>query len=341
MKASSISLLILFTHGEALQLTTVSGNPDWATGLAGGTLTSYTDICVEGSPYHYTKDWDCGGNDIAAYGSPIVGGSGWIDQFKYCAAQCDALSNCVAFNYPNPGNGNCWIKFSYQNIPSAGLNCGGSSSSWEYFTKTGTGTCSSATPDPTPAPTPSPTPAPTPSVSATGDPHLQNVHGQRFDLMKPGKHILINIPRGESAADAMLRVEAQASRVGVGCSDMYFQALNITGSWAEQQQAGGYHYSISEPAVEHPEWIAFYTVELKVVSGRTQHGIEYLNFYVKHLGRAGFAVGGLLGEDDHTDASTVPASCHNRVALVDGDLPTMESEDQNPSMMSSAEATYL
>jgi len=162
-------------------------------------------------------------------------------------------------------------------------------------------------------------PATTPvggGASAHGDPHLQNVYGERFDLMKPGSHVLINIPKGKSAADAMLRVEAEAKRLG-GCSDMYFQALNITGSWAEKQQAGGYHYSISQPAVEHPDWIAFYTVELKVVHGHTQRGIEYLNFYVKHLERAGFAVGGLLGDDDHTDASTVPASCRNNVALVD------------------------
>merc|ERR1719382_208783 len=34
--------------------------------------------------------------------------------------------------------------------------------------------------------------------SAVGDPHLENVHGERFDLMKPGKHVLINIPRGMS-----------------------------------------------------------------------------------------------------------------------------------------------
>ena len=47
-------------------------------------------------------------------------------------------------------------------------------------------------------------------ASAVGDPHLQNVHGERFDLMKPGKHVLINIPRGMSAENALLRVEADA-----------------------------------------------------------------------------------------------------------------------------------
>jgi hypothetical protein len=176
-------------------------------------------------------------------------------------------------------------------------------------------------------------------VQAVGDPHLQNVHGQKFDLMKAGKHVLINIPKGESAEDAMLRVEADARRLG-GCSDMYFQELNVTGSWAEQQQAGGYHYSVSQPAVEHPEWVAFYTVELKVVHGHTQRGFEYLNLYAKHLGRAGFAVGGLLGDDDHTEASAVPAACRKKaVALVDEN--SGEEQDESPSMMSSAEATYL
>merc|ERR1719254_6104 len=81
----------------------------------------------------------------------------------------------------------------------------------------------SPTASPTPFPTPFPTPGPTPSptyppgsplaagaggVAATGDPHLQNIHGERFDLMKPGKHVLINIPRGMTGEDAFLRVQA-------------------------------------------------------------------------------------------------------------------------------------
>merc|ERR1719188_1169010 len=136
-------------------------------------------------------------------------------------------------------------------------------------------------------------------VAATGDPHLQNVHGERFDLMKPGKHVLISIPRGKSGEDALLLVQADARRLGGTCADMYFQEVNVTGSWAEAKQAGGYLYSVSQSAVGTPEWVAFHTVELKIVHGRTQSGLQYLNLYVKHLGRAGFAVGGLLGEDDH------------------------------------------
>ncbi|CAK0846215.1 unnamed protein product [Prorocentrum cordatum] len=43
------------------------------------------------------------------------------------------------------------------------------------------------TSSPTPSPTPSLTPSPTPGgAAAVGDPHLQNIHGDRFDLMKEG-----------------------------------------------------------------------------------------------------------------------------------------------------------
>eukprot|EP00959_Pyramimonas_sp_CCMP1952_P343531 7195630-Pyramimonas_sp.AAC.1 len=81
-------------------------------------------------------------------------------------------------------------------------------------------------PWPTPSPTPSPTPTPAPTqvqVAAVGDPHLQNMFGQRFDLAKPGKSILVSIPRGKPVEDALLVVQADARRLGARCSDIYFQ----------------------------------------------------------------------------------------------------------------------
>merc|ERR1719356_2101195 len=66
-------------------------------------------------------------------------------------------------------------------------------------------------------------------ASAVGDPHLQNIHGEKFDLMKPGKHLLIHIPR-RSVHKVMLRVDAEAKRMGTQCADIYFQDLNITGA---------------------------------------------------------------------------------------------------------------
>jgi hypothetical protein len=173
-----------------------------------------------------------------------------------------------------------------------------------------------ASPTPMPPTTPSPTPG---GASAVGDPHLQNIHGDRFDLMKTGNHVLINIPRGMSAANALLRVQAEAIRLGGHCADMYFQAVNVTGSWADAKQHGGYHYAAWHDEAKTPEWIALGKVELKVVHGRTVSGFLYLNVYVKHLGRTGFAVGGLLGEDDHADASTPSEACGKQMTL-SGDL---------------------
>jgi len=154
-------------------------------------------------------------------------------------------------------------------------------------------------------------------VAATGDPHLQNVYGERFDLMKPGLHILINIPRGERDEKVLLRVEADARRLGRQCAEIYFQALNVTGYWANVKQAGGYHYSASLSRAEVPEWVAFNDVELKVVRGHTHSGVAYLNVFVKHLGRAGFPVGGLLGEDDHEYVTTPPDGCAKRTELLE------------------------
>ncbi|CAK0897706.1 unnamed protein product [Prorocentrum cordatum] len=68
-----------------------------------------------------------------------------------------------------------------------------------------------------------------PAASATGDPHLQNIHGERFDLMRPGNAVLIQIPRGQPFEKSWLTVEADARRLGSQCADMYFQSLNITG----------------------------------------------------------------------------------------------------------------
>merc|ERR1719203_2468073 len=165
-----------------------------------------------------------------------------------------------------------------------------------------------------PSPTPSPTAAP---AAATGDPHLQNVHGERCDLMKPGKHVLINIPRNEGVESALLRVEAQANKLGGQCEDIYFTELNVTGSWAYAKQAGGYHFQAEQDTdTTGNKWLAMGKVELKVVHGRTETGLQYLNFYVKHLGQTGFVVGGLLGEEDHSDVSAPTAECVQRMSLM-------------------------
>merc|ERR1719221_159902 len=153
-------------------------------------------------------------------------------------------------------------------------------------------------------------------ISATGDPHLQNVHGERFDLMRPGKFVLVQIPKGERAEDTLLRVQADARRLGGQCADLYFQELNVTGAWAEAKYTGGLRFQARGQFHEKPEWVKFGKVQVKVGYGRTNEGIQYLNFYVKHLGHSGFAVGGLLGEDDHKEAAKPSPGCVHHTSLL-------------------------
>jgi len=190
--------------------------------------------------------------------------------------------------------GNSWYWYSASTLPSASLIC-------------------AAVPSPTSSASASPSSG---AIAATGDPHLQNIYGERFDVMKPGRHVLIHIPRGEPDKSTLLRVEAEARRLGGQCSDMYFQSLNVTGAWAEAKHPGGLHYESRSAVNATAEWDRFGLIELKIVHGRTQQGIPYLNFYVRHLGRAGSAVGGLLGADDHSDAEAVPEACVQRLSLL-------------------------
>jgi len=95
---------------------------------------------------------------------------------------------------------------------------------------------------------------------------------------------------------------------------MYFQELNITGAWAEAKHTGGFHYH-AEGLHSESRWERFENVKLKVAQGRTQQGVKYLNLYVKDLKRTGYAVGGLLGDDDHTEAATPEEGCVHRMSL--------------------------
>ncbi|CAK0791695.1 unnamed protein product [Prorocentrum cordatum] len=172
-------------------------------------------------------------------------------------------------------------------------------------------------------------------MAATGDPHLQNVLGQRFDLMKPGKYVLINIPRGRHK-NALLRVQADARQMGGHCADMYFQELNITGEWVEATVSGGLRFQAWSVQHEQPNWLKFGKVQVKVAHGRTQNGDQYLNFYVKHIGHSGFTVGGLLGEDDHTEAAIPSEACMHHLTL----LKALSNQSRSAPVFSVAEASY-
>jgi len=197
---------------------------------------------------------------------------------------------------------------------------------------------SSPTPLPTPLPTTSPTASPSPSptssppstataplpslggVSGTGDPHLVNMFGERFDLYRTGLNVLLQIPRWAGPQQTLLLLEADTRRMGGTCSDVYFQIVKISGAWTNQTDVLEFFANTSDNHPSSMMWRRFDKVDLKVVNGKTREGIDYLNVFARNLGNTGYSVGGLLGEDDHGDASTPSSACTRQMSLLAGSL---------------------
>jgi len=160
-------------------------------------------------------------------------------------------------------------------------------------------------------------------VSATGDPHLVNVHGEHFDVMKPGAHVLLLVPFRANRSDALLVVDADAQLIGDACADTYFMSVSMTGTWVENKVksfglGGGHGLFFSagtKAAGTGTPWMSFGKLSLKVRHGRTSSGTAYLNFFARNLRHTGHLIGGLLGEDDHTEVATLNSDCQKMLAL--------------------------
>jgi len=155
------------------------------------------------------------------------------------------------------------------------------------------------------------------AAKAYGDPHMTNILGQRFDLVQPGDHTLLQIPRAASQSETLLRVAAQVRRVGANCQDMYIVKVNVTGNWAEKSSSGSPHFEAGIAQHElDGKWLHFGPVDLKVAQGKTLGGTPYLNFFVRNLAKTDYRVGGLLGEDSHDRESTPGEKCHHVMSLL-------------------------
>jgi len=243
----------------------------------------------------------------------------------------ETYNYCTAQGKPGTGWRNAWGPISsYTGDGLSALNaccaCGGGVTS----PPTTSPTSSPTTPGvlPPAAGTSASSPAANTDASAVGDPHMQNILGQRFDLVQPGKHTLLQIPRGVSDSDdLLLRVMADAEHEGSACADMYFKALNITGEWVSAHQKGGYMYTADAPQPV-ASWRTFGKVEVKVAWGRTLGGVEYLNFLVRHLKRVGRDIGGLLGMDDYTQAAKRDPLCNSVVAFTSTEVASQETSQE-------------
>jgi len=153
------------------------------------------------------------------------------------------------------------------------------------------------------------------AVSATGDPHLSNIRGEHFDIYQPGNMTLIHVPRHSEPARTLLLVEADAQRMGDACL-VYFQGVTISGLWTNQSKPIQFLASPRDTPEGRTwkEWRQFGSIDLKVV--RRTKGVDYLDIYLRNVGRTSYEVGGLLGLDDHSTVAQMPRQCAHRHAAM-------------------------
>jgi len=142
------------------------------------------------------------------------------------------------------------------------------------------------------------------------------MYGERFDLYRTGINVLLQIPRWAGPQQTLLLLEADTRRMGA-CSDVYFQIVQISGAWTNQSESLRF-FASPDDKPSRKMWSSYGRVDLKVVNGKTRAGIDYLNVFARNLGNAGYAVGGLLGEDDHGDVGTPSEACTRQMSLLAG-----------------------
>lgn len=178
------------------------------------------------------------------------------------------------------------------------------------------------------------------AVKALGDPHLTNIHNDHFDLLQPGTHLLLQVPHRRDCQQPLLWIEADANYLWRPCKELFFRRLRMRGAAIP----GGALLSFSSNKTETNNLLVngrpvTTAARLRQVIPRSRlrtnkrgrmtravlmlgpitlevawkHNIRsdegYLNFVAWNLGRSGLSVGGLLGSDDHAQASTAPSEC--------------------------------
>jgi len=201
--------------------------------------------------------------------------------------------------------------------------------------KVGAYSCKAITLAPTPSPTLAPTPSPA-SASASGDPHLTNTRGERFDIFKSGQMEFLRVPYESVTKNANFTVLATIQGVSDSiekCKEYrYITSLRFGGAWLgdqlldvamhEQQMVvllGGVKVkpSLQPLPIGNMQLNMPNERQLHVGVGATWIDVSrdiqplhfFLNMQARSLGSLGCRIGGLLGEDDHVGVSTPPSGC--------------------------------
>jgi len=72
-------------------------------------------------------------------------------------------------------------------------------------------------------------------ASAVDDPHIESVHGEKFDVYEPGAHEFVVLPAGAAPEDADLHISGKVRKFGTRENDLWIRKLTVQGNWV----AGG------------------------------------------------------------------------------------------------------
>ncbi|CAK0865182.1 unnamed protein product [Prorocentrum cordatum] len=176
-----------------------------------------------------------------------------------------------------------------------------------------------AVPTATPTSTPTPVPAMGPNiVSGKGGPHMSNFLGHHFDVLQPGRHVLLHVPMWAKQGQTQLKVAASAARIGGACADIYFTEIALEGGWVRRSRAhhgrGALAFTTTE--APSPSWMKVGPARIKVVRGGASTGAVYLNIMarLKEVVQK-YRVGGPPGEGGRTFAAAPTKSCRELIDL--------------------------
>jgi len=173
--------------------------------------------------------------------------------------------------------------------------------------------------------------------SASGDPHLVNIRGQRFDIYKVGQVEFLRVPylsKNEQANfTALATIQDVAGSTSRCKESRYITSFLFGGAWFGDRHLevsmdrghmnvllGGVKMKPSPRPLLIGGMVQAHMLDetklqvqigaAKIVVFRDIQPVHFfLNVQATSLGKLGYRIGGLLGEDDNAYVSTPPAEC--------------------------------
>jgi len=172
---------------------------------------------------------------------------------------------------------------------------------------------------------------------------LVNIRGQRFDIYKVGQIEFLRVPKKAQKEQANFTVVATIQDVAGSTSrckqSRYITSMNFGGTWLKDKplevsmdrghmnvMLGGVQMKPSLQPMPIGRMVKVHLRDetqlivkvgkAKIVVSRDIQPVHFfLNVQATSLGKLGYKIGGLLGEDDNADVSTPPSECKNLMML--------------------------